>query len=128
MPENNSTNTPKILQVFFDGGCPICRKEISTYADADKAGLIDWVDVSNAQIAKTLPIDREKLLARFHVRNPNGHLISGVRAFILLWRQLPKWRWLGLAMSTPGIPVILELVYRGFLKVRPAVQRISTYL
>lgn len=112
------------LKVFFDGGCPMCRKEISVYQKADVAKAIDWVDVSNPGIDVTLPLARETLLARFHVQRPNGDLISGARGFIELWRQLPKWRWLGFICSTPGVPGVLELSYRGFLKIRPVVQQI----
>ncbi len=112
------------LKVFFDGGCPMCRKEIRIYQQADVAKAIDWVDVSDPGIDATLPLARETLLARFHVERPSGELVSGARGFIELWRQLPKWRWAGIVCSTPGVPSLLELGYRGFLKIRPVAQRI----
>ena len=102
----------------------MCRKEISVYQTADKANAIEWVDVSDPQITNSLPLTRQALLARFHVQRPDGELVSGARGFIALWRELPKWRWLGFICSTPGVPGLLELSYRGFLKIRPAVQRI----
>jgi ubiquinone biosynthesis monooxygenase Coq7 len=118
----------KQLRVFFDGSCPMCRKEISIYQRADKSQNIEWFDVSieqhgSAAAADPLPLPRQALLARFHVQTPNGELISGARGFIAMWRQLPKWRWAAFACSVPGIPTILEVAYRGFLKIRPAVQR-----
>lgn len=111
------------LRVFFDGGCPLCRKEISLYKDADKAAVIDWLDVSAEKQVEPLPLARDALLARFHVQTSDGELISGARAFIRMWRQLPGWRWLAKICSIPGIPSILEIGYRGFLKFRPAIQR-----
>ena len=111
------------LRVFFDGGCPLCRKEIGVYKDADKAGKIFWLDVSAEQQAEPLPLPREKLLARFHVQSPEGQLISGARGFIEMWRQLPRWRWLAAACRIPGAPTLLEIGYRGFLKLRPVIQR-----
>jgi len=111
------------LRVFFDGACPMCRKEIRVYQKADTGNAIAWVDVSDPQIETTLPLAREILLARFHVQRANGDLVSGALGFIELWRQIPSWRWLGLICGTPGVPSILELGYRGFLKIRPAVQR-----
>ena len=111
------------LRVFFDGACPLCRKEISLYQKADKAGAIDWLDVSLEESAQALPLPRQILLARFHVQKPDGQLISGARGFIEMWRQLPKWHWLAKLCAIPGLPPILELGYRGFLRVRPAVQR-----
>jgi predicted DCC family thiol-disulfide oxidoreductase YuxK len=112
------------LRVFFDGGCPMCRKEISVYKEADKAGAISWCDVSTDQREVPLPLPRDVLLARFHVQTPDGQLISGAGGFIEMWRQLPKWRWLAMICSLPGLPTILELAYRGFLRVRPAIQQV----
>lgn len=113
----------KKLRVFFDGACPICSKEISVYKDTDRAGKIDWIDVSTAAQEVSLPLSTTTLLARFHVQTPDGTLISGARGFIEMWRHLPRWRGLAMVCSTPGVPTLLEWVYRGFLKLRPTVQR-----
>jgi len=40
-----------------------------------------------------------------------------------MWRQLPKWNRLATVYSLPGLPPLLELGYRGFLRLRPAIQR-----
>lgn len=111
------------LRVFFDGGCPLCRKEISLYRDADKADAIDWLDVSAEQNIDSLPLPTQALLARFHVQRSDGQLISGARGFIEMWRHLPGWHWLARICGIPGIPWVLEVGYRNFLKLRPAIQR-----
>lgn len=111
------------LRVFFDGGCPVCNKEIGLYKNLDKAGAIEWLDISLDDQTKTLPLPRQALLARFHVQTPEGELISGARGFIEMWKKLPGWHWLAKVCSIPGLPNILELGYRGFLRLRPAVQR-----
>lgn len=111
------------LRVFYDGACPLCKKEIGIYMRADKAGAIEWLDVSAQQQLNMLPLPHKTLLARFHVQRPNGELMSGARGFIEMWRWLPGWRLLSKACSLPGLPSILEVSYRAFLKVRPSVQR-----
>ncbi|MGA1178704.1 MAG: thiol-disulfide oxidoreductase DCC family protein [Burkholderiaceae bacterium] len=111
------------LRVFYDGACPLCQKEISVYQRADRAQAIEWCDVSDPRNT-ALPLPREALLARFHVQQMNGRLISGARGFIQVWRQLPGWRWLALPASMPGVPTLLEWAYLGFLRVRPAMQRL----
>ncbi len=113
----------KRLRVFFDGACPLCKREISLYKDADHAKKIDWIDVSRANNAEHLPLPVQALLARFHVQTPDGELIGGARGFIEMWRHLPRWRWWARICSSPGIPTVLELGYRGFLRVRPTIQR-----
>jgi predicted DCC family thiol-disulfide oxidoreductase YuxK len=114
----------KKLRVFFDGACPICSKEISVYKNADRAGKIDWIDVSAAKQEVALPLSTTALLARFHVQTRDGTLISGARGFIEMWRHLPRWRGLARICSIPGVPPLLELSYRGFLRIRPTIQRI----
>jgi predicted DCC family thiol-disulfide oxidoreductase YuxK len=115
---------PRKLRVFFDGSCPLCSKEIGVYKKADQSGEIDWLDVSVEHQTEPLPLPRKTLLARFHVQTTNGELLSGARGFIAMWRQLPRWRWLANFCAIPGVPVILELAYRSFLKVRPRFQQV----
>ena len=75
------------IRVFYDGGCPLCQKEISIYQRAD------------------------------------GQLVSGARGFIEVWQQLPGWKWLAKFAVIPGVPGIMEGMYRAFLKIRPGLQR-----
>ena len=111
------------LRVFYDGACPLCRKEIQTYKQSDTSGAVEWLDISAESQALPLPLPRQLLLSRFHVQRPDGTLISGARGFIEMWRHLPGWRWLARLCNTPGVPLILEAGYRGFLRIRPFVQR-----
>ena len=75
-------------------------------------------------VSADIPLPRETLLARFHVQNFDGQLINGARGFVEVWRQLPGWRWLTLPASIPGVPMVMEWAYLGFLRLRPALQRL----
>jgi predicted DCC family thiol-disulfide oxidoreductase YuxK len=111
------------MTVYFDGSCPLCRTEIGVYQKADDSDTIQWCDVS----AEALPagLTREHAMARFHVRDASGELVSGARAFIALWLTLPRWRWLGRIASLPPLPWLLEGAYRVFLPLRPLLQKIA---
>ncbi len=65
---------------------------------------------------------------RFHVRRSDGELVSGARGFMELWGALPKWRWLARVASLPGVMLLLELAYRGFLPLRPTLSRIASWM
>ena len=108
------------LTVWFDGGCPLCRREIALMQRLDKRGAISFVDVSDE--ATSCPLDRRELLARFHA-SEDGQIVSGAAAFAAMWRAIPMLRPFGvLARNRVGL-AILERFYLGFLKLRPRLQR-----
>lgn len=89
----------------------------------DRRATIDFIDVAAAQ-ARDFPIDRRALLARFHARE-NGRLLSGAEAFAAMWRAIPVLRPLGLAARSNIVLALLERLYRGFLSLRPSLQRLA---
>ena len=59
------------LTVYFDGACPLCRREVKFYRGRDDAGSIDWVDVAGGESEYVAPdLSRDDALSRFHVRLP----------------------------------------------------------
>lgn len=99
----------------------MCRAEIGFYRKRRGAEAIDWVDVSNPRNAP-IGLSCEQAMARFHVRNIDGQLINGGAAFAELWKQMPSFRWLGLAFSIPPLRWLLNVAYNLFLPIRPHLQ------
>ncbi len=110
------------LTIWFDGGCPLCRREIALIRRLDAGRAIDFIDVSDGDSA--CPIDRGALLARFHARE-DGKLLSGAAAFAAMWRAVPLLRPLGLAARQPRVLAALEWLYIRFLRIRPRLQRLA---
>ena len=111
------------LTVMFDGACPLCRREVGVYQALKPLEPVAWLDVSQTS-ADIPPEDRARYLARFHIRKRDGQLLSGAAAFVALWQTMPGWRWLGRLGSLPGVTPMLEVLYRGFLHLRPNIQRL----
>lgn len=111
-----------MVTVWFDGGCPLCRREIAWMRRLDRRGRIEFVDVSDGSDIVDCPADRAALLARFHARE-GERLFHGAAAFAAMWRAIPGLRPLGEAARFPPLLGLLELAYRGFLRLRPALQR-----
>lgn len=112
------------VTVYFDGSCPLCRREIGFYQKCAGAENIVWQDVSrnlNGQVASDL--NCQQAMARFHVRDVQGDLKSGAAGFVELWLNLRSWRWLGVLFAHPPGIWFLEKCYVGFLKIRPFIQR-----
>ena len=123
------------LTVLYDGACPLCRREIGLYRrlkPLQSSGPVCFADVSDASFSgpSALPpgTTREQLLARFHVRDRDGQLLSGARAFLALWAALPGWRWLALVGHLPGAAKVMERTYTLFLRWRPTLQRWASRL
>lgn len=118
-------STPS-LTVFYDGACPLCLREIGLLRRLDgRRGRINFEDVSQPDAAPSCLIEREVLMARFHARLPSGEIVSGARAFTEAWSRIPYFIWLrpiGRFAPTRGA---LNLIYRGFLKIRPGLQRLA---
>jgi predicted DCC family thiol-disulfide oxidoreductase YuxK len=109
------------LIVWFDGDCPLCRKEIALIRALDRRGSIDFIDVARGEAI--CPIDRGELLRRFHAQEQDGPMLSGAAAFAAMWRAVPLLRPLGFIARWPPALWLLEMAYRGFLRVRPTLQR-----
>ncbi|MGA0054639.1 MAG: thiol-disulfide oxidoreductase DCC family protein [Steroidobacteraceae bacterium] len=122
MSEPNPVGADSLV-VLYDGSCPLCRREIDLYRDLTPARPIEFCDVTDHTIALPANSTREQLLARFHVQHSDGRLESGAHAFIDLWERLPYWRWLARVGRLPGVAALMEVAYRGFLRIRPTIQR-----
>jgi predicted DCC family thiol-disulfide oxidoreductase YuxK len=109
------------LMIWFDGACPLCRREIALMKRLDRRGAIDFVDLSRDSDGQC-PISKAELLARFHARE-NGRMLSGGAAFAAMWRAIPLLRPVGELARIPLVLKLLERAYVLFLRVRPRLLR-----
>ncbi len=121
-------NTSETLKVLYDGACPMCRTEIAHVkglANKTPATGLLFIDISsNDPELACYQDDKEQLLARFHVERMDGSRVDGAQAFVAMWERLPGWRWLARFSKIPGMLFLMELAYKGFLKVRPSIQSV----
>ncbi|MFP5408335.1 MAG: thiol-disulfide oxidoreductase DCC family protein [Gammaproteobacteria bacterium] len=114
-----NSETPPLLTVYYDGGCPVCTREIGFYQRRRGAGCIRWVNLAYCTDADLgTDLSRAAATARLHARTPDGQLVSGAWAFATLWQTLPAFRLVGHVAAWPGVVHGLDWGYRGFLKMR----------
>ena len=113
--------------VYFDGACPLCRREIAHYRGQEGAAAIVWVDAANCDPA-ALGVDlaRDAALTRLHARRADGSLVSGVAAFAMIWSRLHAYRWLVRFVSRRPVLTVLDVGYSAFLRLRPLWRRAPT--
>jgi len=116
--------SPRIT-VFYDGACPLCRREIGFYRRCGGADRIRWRDVAECD-PEILPggLTRDAALRRFHVETADGRLVSGAAAFAQLWSSLPRFRAIGWIARQSLLVPVLERLYVLFLRWRPALQKV----
>jgi predicted DCC family thiol-disulfide oxidoreductase YuxK len=123
---SNQTTQPVTFTVYYDGKCPLCRREIGLYKKSKGANTVIWSDVSSPDSSLPPGVVRDDALQRFHIKDAKGSIHSGAAAFIELWHHLPGYRALGRACNNQPIRKILEFFYIKFLEVRPLIKTLIT--
>ncbi|TWU39565.1 thiol-disulfide oxidoreductase DCC family protein [Novipirellula artificiosorum] len=115
---NQFLSTDHKVEVFYDGECPLCLREIKLLKWLDRKNRIQFTDIaakdfSAADYGKT----PDQFMDEIHGRLPDGQWIIGVEVF----RQLYAAVGLGLLVwptRLPGISSALNFGYQAFAKNR----------
>ena len=105
--------------VFYDGGCPLCRREIAHYRRIDADRQLCWIDIhAHPETLQAYGISLTEAMQRMHVLENNGRMVSGAAAFVAMWQRLPRYRLLAWLISLPGVFWLAEQVYVRFARWR----------
>jgi len=98
-----------MIKVLFNDSCSICSKEINHYKSIDNN--INWIDINDLNLSyKLTGKSHKELLRRLHVIKDN-EVYSGVKAFAIMWHNIPKYKWLAKLVSLPIIYHISVVLY-----------------
>ena len=98
-------------KVLYNAQCPVCRFEIDHYRSyAQKSDLAIRFDDLNSDALSAWDITSDQAARRLYVEH-KGQLYSGIPAFIVLWREMPRYRELGRIVDLPVIHWIACKVY-----------------
>ena len=106
------------VEVFFDGECPLCMREVRMLRRLDRRERIHFVDISAQGFdASSVGVTWAALMDRIHGRLPDGRLIEGVEVFRRLYAAVGFAPLVALT-RLPGISALLEAAYQAFAKNR----------
>ena len=106
------------IEVFYDGACPMCAREIAMLRRLDRQGRIRFVDIAAPGFdATTVGVSQEALMARIHGRLPDGTLVDGVEVFRRLYAAVGFGPVAALT-RLPGVSQALDVAYDWFAKRR----------
>ncbi len=98
------------MKVYFNNSCKICKAEIDLYKK-QKINEIDWVDITDNELAeKETSKDSKQLLRRLHIKD-GEKIFGGAEAFLLLWKKMPKYKFLYNFFKLPIIFSIFSFIY-----------------
>ena len=98
------------MKVYFNNSCKICKAEIDLYKK-EKIQEIDWVDISDNELAEKETFKNKKeLLRRLHIKK-DDRVISGAKAFLILWERIPKYKFLYNFFKLPIIFTFFSIIY-----------------
>jgi predicted DCC family thiol-disulfide oxidoreductase YuxK len=106
------------VEVFYDGGCPLCVREIALLRRWDRNGRILFTDIEApefrpASYGKT----HDELMAQMHARLPDGTWLRGVEVFRRMYAAV-GFRSLVAVSRLPLISQALDAGYWLFAKNR----------
>lgn len=106
------------FEVFYDGDCPLCVREIRLLQRLDRKGRILFTNIADASFdASRVGVSWETLMKRIHGRMPDGTLVEGVEVFRQLYGAVGFRRIVALT-RLPLVSHALDLGYRLFAENR----------
>jgi len=107
--------------VLFDGGCPLCAREIAHYRRLGGKTALNWLDINHEpELEARYGIRPADAMARFHVCDAQGRWHSGAWAFAELWSHLPGYRHAAAALRGLRLLRLLDRGYAAFARWRLA--------
>ncbi|MDA9643862.1 DUF393 domain-containing protein [Candidatus Pelagibacter sp.] len=98
------------MKVYYNASCNICKAEINLYKKQN-IEEIEWVDITNNVIAEKETSKNDKnLLKRLHVID-DGKVFEGAEAFLLVWKKIPKYKFLYNFFKLPIIFTFFKFSY-----------------
>lgn len=117
--ESQAVTDDNPVEVFFDGACPVCSREIDMLRALDgKRNAIQFTDISApgfdpSAYGKTMP----ELMGSIQGRDKSREWISGVEVFRQLYAAVGLG-WLVALTRLPGVRNVLDVAYSVFAKYR----------
>jgi len=96
--------------VLYNDTCPICAREIKHYDQLTQSGDLPIEFAPLTAEAENWGFDTDTAAQQLHVRQGNT-VLGGADAFIALWGEIPRYRWLARFCKLPGINAVFRFYY-----------------
>jgi len=114
------------LTVFFDGLCPLCRREMDALRALDKAQRIRFEDLNASDFSERFPyINIHKANRILHGESADGRVLLGLDVTCTAWALVGRGQWLAI-LRWPFIRLLADFGYRVFARYRYTISFLLT--
>ncbi|PPC76882.1 DUF393 domain-containing protein [Pokkaliibacter plantistimulans] len=116
--------TMNVLTIYYDGNCAICSREMRWLGSLNLRQQLQFVDIQQPGFdPASLGVSFADLDREIHVSQSAGPLLSGIDAFIAIYRAVDK-QWLAAVLSLPLIKPLWQWLYLRFARNRYGISRL----
>ena len=113
----------KKIKIYYDGACHLCSREIKHYfklnIKRDNEPVFEFIDIANPKFNSKLEnLNENNVQKAMHVRDENGDLHVGVNAFIVIWKNIPQYKFMAFFIKLPIVFQLSKVGYFIFAKIR----------
>ena len=111
-------NTLK-LTIFFDGGCPLCKREVDFLQSKNQKGALSFIDINTSDFSSDLKygITYKQAMDRIHAMKSDGSVIKDIKVFQEAY-SLIGLGWIYAPTKLPILDKFIEFIYGLWAKYR----------
>ena len=111
-------NIPK-LTIFFDGGCPLCKREVDFSQSKNQKGALSFIDINTSDFSSDLKygITYKQAMDRIHAMKSDGSVIKDIKVFQEAY-SLIGLGWIYAPTKLPILDKSIEFIYGLWAKYR----------
>ncbi|WP_417438485.1 thiol-disulfide oxidoreductase DCC family protein [Idiomarina sp.] len=114
------------LVIFFDGGCPLCVKEMRHLRKLDEQRKIQFENINEPDFNQRYPaVDVVKANQYLHGQARSGEMIYGLDVTYAAWSQVGKG-WMIAPLRWPVIRWFADKAYLFFARYRNRISKLLT--
>ncbi|MGM7319311.1 thiol-disulfide oxidoreductase DCC family protein [Idiomarina sp. ST10R2A5] len=114
------------LIIFYDGGCPLCVKEMRHLKRLDKEGRIQFENVNDPDFSQRYPqVEVAKANQYLHGQTRSGEMIYGLDVTHEAWSLVGKG-WMIAPLRWPVIRWFADKAYLFFARHRNRISKLLT--
>ena len=121
------------LTIFFDGGCPIGKREVDFLQSRNQKGYLSFIDINSSDFSLDFKygISYKQAMERIHAFKSDGSVIKDIKVFQEAY-SLIGLGWIYAPTKLPILDKCIEFVYGLWAKYRlkitfrPSIEKICT--